>query len=133
MANQRKYGMSKADIESSVSYWTNRYYKTAIEKGNTKKMDAYDKLLRRSGMSDKDIYLNRGNQYIGYYDMLIYNAGSNKERHRLAREVAKMFPDMTGENYILEFVGTTKSRTNIDNWKRRKWTKAQISRLRHRS
>lgn len=133
VSDQKKYGMAKADIESTVSYWTNRNYKTAIEKGDTKKMDAYDKLLKRSGMSKKDIYMNRGNMYIGYYDMLIYNAGSDKERHRLAREVAHMFPDMTGENYILNFVGNTKSKTNLDNWRQRKWTKAQISRLRYRS
>ena len=132
VSQQKKYGMSNDEIDSSVAYWTNRFYKSAVEKGDIDKMDSYDTILKRSGMKKKDIYMNRGNMYIGYYDMLIYNAGSSKERHRLARKVASMYPDMTGENYILDFVGNTKSKQNISNWRQRKWTKAQIGTLRYR-
>lgn len=132
MKDQKKYGMSSDEVEENVHYWTNRYYKKALEADNTDKLDNYDKILRIAGMSKDEIYLNRGNYYIGYYDMLIYNAGSQAEKRKLARKVARLFPDMTDEEYIMDFVSTTESKQNLSNWPKGKWTKASISKRRNR-
>ena len=132
MKNQKKYGMSKDEIQENVHYWTNRYYKTALEEDDTDKMDSYDRILKSTGMSKDEIYLNRGNYYIGYYDMLIYNAPTQSRKRTLARKVARLFPDMTDEEYILNFVASTESKQNLSNWPKRKWTKASISKRRNR-